>query len=97
LSKVTPDMLKSKIVFDISDKRVGIIKDIIREQYEKIFVDFLKIELDKKLSLGPREYVNVRTNDAQLLYDGNVKVNFTKDQLKVMSKEQELQRHPPTI
>lgn len=97
MSKVTPDMLKSKIVFDISDKRVGIIKDIIREQYEKIFVDFLKIELDKKLSLGPREYVNVRTNDAQLLYDGNVKVNFTKDQLKVMSKEQELQRHPPTI
>ena len=97
MSKVTPETLKSKIVFDKNDNKAGIILGIVRDKYEKITVDFLEIELDKRINLGPRDKVLVRTRDAHLLDDGNIKVKYSKDQLKVMSKEQELQRHPPTI
>ncbi|NHJ86570.1 MAG: hypothetical protein FK734_13980 [Asgard group archaeon] len=97
MSKVTADMLKKKLVIDANDIKVGIVKDIIREQYNKIAVDFLEIELDKKVPLGFKDKVKVRARDAQITKDGNIKVNFTKEQLKTMSKEQELQRHPPTI
>ncbi|MFW9922132.1 MAG: hypothetical protein ACFFDW_02460 [Candidatus Thorarchaeota archaeon] len=95
--KVTPDMLKSKIVFDTKDAKVGIVKDIVREKYEKLTMDFIEIELDKLVPIGFKDKVKIRTRDAILLSDGNIKVKFTKEQLKTMSKEQELQRHPPTI
>jgi len=97
MSKVTPETLKSKIVFDKDGNKTGRITDIVRKKYEKIVVDFIEIELDKKMPWGFKEKVNVRTRDAQLLDDGNIKVKYSKDQLKVMSKEQALQRHPPTI
>ena len=97
MSKVSPQSLKSKIVFDKQGNKAGIILDIKREKYEKIHVDFLEIELDKKINWGLKDKVLVRTRDAHLLDDGNIKVKYTKDQLKVMAKEQELQRHPPTI
>jgi len=97
LSRVTPEMLKSKAVFDANDNRVGTVSKVIRERYEKINVDFLEITLEKKIKIGPLLKVKVRTRDAKLLPDGTIKVNFTKDQLKTMAKEQELQRHPPTV
>ncbi|MHA1640426.1 MAG: hypothetical protein ACTSXO_08850 [Candidatus Heimdallarchaeota archaeon] len=97
MSRVTPEMLKSKSVFDSNDNKVGIISQIIRERYEKINVDFIEITLERKIKIGPATKVKVRTRDAKLLPDGTVKVKFTKDQLKIMAKEQELQRHPPTI
>ncbi|MHA1126095.1 MAG: hypothetical protein ACTSO7_10180 [Candidatus Heimdallarchaeota archaeon] len=97
MSKVTPETLKSKIVFDKDGNKAGIILGIVREKYEKITVDFIEVELDKRINWGAREKVKVRTRDAHLRDDGNINVKYTKDQLKVMSKEQELQRHPPTI
>lgn len=97
MSKVTVETLKSKLVFDKNGNKTGIIIDIVREKYEKITVDFIEIELDKKINWGAREKVKVRTRDAHMRDDGNIKVKYTRDQLKVMSKEQELQRHPPTI
>ncbi|MBN1329889.1 MAG: hypothetical protein JXA54_10480 [Candidatus Heimdallarchaeota archaeon] len=97
MSKVTPEMLKSKLVFDSTGTRVGKINQVVRERYKKIAIDFIEIELEKKIPLGPRDKVKVRSKDAQLQTDGSIKVNFTRDELKVMSKEQELQRHPPTI
>ena len=75
----------------------GMILGIVRDKYEKITVDFIEIELDKKINRGARTKVLVRTRDAHLRDDGNINVKYSKDQLKVMSKEQELQRHPPTI
>ncbi|NHJ03842.1 MAG: hypothetical protein EAX90_03400 [Candidatus Heimdallarchaeota archaeon] len=95
--KVTPDMLKSKFVFDINGIKAGIVKKVVRDQYKKLTMDFLEIELEKKINIGFKTIVKVRTRDATLREDGNVNVKFTKEQLKVMSKEQELQRHPPTI
>ncbi|MHA1503873.1 MAG: hypothetical protein ACTSPT_01630 [Candidatus Heimdallarchaeota archaeon] len=97
MSKVTPETLKSKIVFDKDGNKAGLILGIVRDKYEKITVDFIEIELDKKINWGARTKVLVRTRDAQLRDDGNINVKYSKDQLKVMSKEQELQRHPPTI
>jgi len=97
LSKVTPDMLKSKIVFDTKGVKAGTVLKVIREKYEKISADFIEIEIEKRFNFGAREIVKVRTRDAQLQPDGNVKVKYTKEQLRVMAKEQELQRHPPTI
>ncbi len=97
MSKVTPDMLKSKTVFDINGIKAGTILKVIREKYEKISADFIEIEIEKRIKFGAKEIVKVRTRDAQLQSDGNVKVKYTKDQLKVMAKEQELQRHPPTV
>ena len=97
MSKVTPDMLKSKVVFDSNGIKAGIIIQVIREKYNKISADFLEIELEKRIKIGPRDKVKVRTRDAQLQPDGNVKVKYSKEQLKVMCKEQELQKHPPTI
>ncbi len=97
MSKITPDMLKSKLVFDSNGIRAGTITEVIREHYNKISVNFIEIELDKRIKIGPKVKVKVRTRDAQLQTDGNVKVKYSKEQLKVMSKEQELQRHPPTI
>ena len=97
MSKVTPETLKSKIVFDKDGNKAGLILGIVRDKYEKITVDFIEIELDKKINWGTRIKVLVRTRDAHLRDDGNINVKYTKDQLKVMSKEQELQRHPPTI
>ena len=95
--RITPAMLKQKTVFDSQGIKAGIIVDIIREQYEKLAMDFLEIELDKKMPWGFKDKVKIRTRDAILLDDGNVKVKYSKEQLKVMSKEQELQKHPPTI
>ena len=97
MSKVTPETLKSKMVFDKDGNKAGLILGIVRDKYEKITVDFIEIELDKKINWGARIKVLVRTRDAHLRDDGNINVKYTKDQLKVMSKEQELQRHPPTI
>ena len=95
--KVTPDMLKSKLVFDANGIKAGIIRKVVRDQYKKLTMDFLEIELEKKINIGFRTIVKVRTRDATLREDGNVNVKYTKEQLKIMSKEQELQRHPPTI
>lgn len=95
--RITPAMLKKKIVFDSNGIKAGIVTDIIREKYEKLTADFLEIELDKKMPWGFKDKVKVRTRDATLMDDGNVKVKYSKEQLKVMSKEQELQKHPPTI
>ena len=97
MSKVTPETLKSKLVFDKNGNKAGMILGIVRDKYEKITVDFIEIELDKKINWGARLKVLVRTRDAHLRDDGNINVKYTKEQLKVMSKEQELQRHPPTI
>lgn len=97
MSKVTPDMLKSKIVFDTKGVKSGTVLKVIREKYEKISADFIEIEIEKRIKFGAREIVKVRTRDAQMQPDGNLKVKYTKEQLKVMAKEQELQRHPPTI
>ncbi len=97
MSKVTPETLKSKIVFDKDGNKAGMILGIVRDKYEKITVDFIEIELDKKINWGARTKVLVRTRDAHLRDDGNINVKYSKDRLKVMSKEQELQRHPPTI
>ena len=97
MSKVTPETLKSKVVFDKDGNKAGLILGIVRDKYEKITVDFIEIELDKKINWGARLKVLVRTRDAHLRDDGNINVKYTKEQLKVMSKEQELQRHPPTI
>ncbi|NHK31390.1 MAG: hypothetical protein FK730_08570 [Asgard group archaeon] len=97
MSKVTPDMLKNKNVFDIDGNKIGIIFDVIREQYKLIAADFIQVELSKRIRIGSRELVKVRTRDAELMPDGNVKVKFTKEELKVMMKEQELQKHPPTV
>jgi hypothetical protein len=97
MSKVTPDMLKNKDVFDINDIKVGVIHDVIREQYKRVSCDFLEVQLTKRFNIGPKILVKVRTRDAELKPDGSVKVKFTKDELKIMLKEQELQRHPPTV
>jgi hypothetical protein len=97
VSKVTPDKLKNKDVFDIHGNKIGIIFDVIREQYKLIAADFLQIELTRRIRIGPKDFVKVRTRDAELMPDGNVKVKFTKEELKVMLKEQELQKHPPTV
>lgn len=97
MSKITPDMLKSKLVFDSKGIRAGTITKVIRERYNKFSADFIEIELDRRFNIGPKVKVKVRTRDAQLQTDGNVKVKHSKEQLKVMSKEQELQRHPPTV
>lgn len=97
LSKVTPDMLKSKIVFDANGLKAGTVLKIIREKYERISADFIEIEIEKRIKFGAREIVKVRTRDAQLQPDGNIKIKYTKEQLKIMAKEQELQRHPPTV
>ena len=95
--KITPDMLKSKFVFDSNGIKAGVIKKVVREKYEKLTMDFLEIELEKKIKIGYRDKVKIRTRDASLRPDGNIDVKYTKEQLKVMSKEQELQRHPPTV
>jgi hypothetical protein len=97
LSKVTPDMLKSRTVFDAKGIKAGTILKVIREKYEKISADFIEIEIEKRIRVGAREIVKVRTRDAQLQPDGNVKVKYTKEELKIMAKEQELQRHPPHV
>ncbi|NHJ40354.1 MAG: hypothetical protein FK731_10010 [Asgard group archaeon] len=97
MSKITPDMLKKKDVFDIDGNKIGIIHDVIREKYKLISADFLEVELTKRIKIGPRDLVKVRTRDAELMPDGNVKVKFTKEKLKIMMKEQELQKHPPTV
>ncbi|NHJ47246.1 MAG: hypothetical protein FK733_05605 [Asgard group archaeon] len=97
MSKVTPDMLKNKEVFDSTGVKVGKIHDVVREQYKRISADFLEVQLIKRVNLGPKIIVKVRTRDAELMEDGSVKVKFTKDELKTMLKEQELQKHPPTI
>lgn len=90
-------MLKSKLVFDANGIKAGIIRKVVRDQYKKLTMDFLEIELEKKINIGFRTIVKVRTRDATLREDGNVNVKYTKEQLKIMSKEQELQKHPPTI
>jgi len=90
-------MLKKKDVFDIDGNKIGIIHDVIREKYKLISADFLEVELTKRIKIGPRDLVKVRTRDAELMPDGNVKVKFTKEKLKIMMKEQELQKHPPTV
>ena len=95
--KVTPDMLKNKLVFDSKGTKVGLVKDIVREQYRKLNMDFLEIELDKKMPWGPKDIVKVRTSDAHLLSDGNIKVKYSRNQLKTMHQEQELRKHPPTV
>lgn len=95
--KVTPDSLKSKIVIDANGIKAGTIKRVIREKYERLTVDFIEIEIDKKVPWGFKDVVKVHTRDASLQEDGTIKVKFTKEQLKTMSKEQELQKHPPTI
>lgn len=95
--KVTPESLKSKTVIDANGVKAGIIKRVIREKYERLSADFIEIEIDKKIPLGFRDVVKIRTQDASLQDDGTIKVKFTKEQLKTMSKEQELQKHPPTI
>ena len=95
--RVTPDSLKSKIVVDANGEKAGTVKDVVREKYEKLTVDFIEIELDKKMPWGFKDKVKVRTREAQLQADGTIKVKYTRDQLKTMSKEQELQKHPPTI
>ncbi|MHA1211721.1 MAG: hypothetical protein ACTSSH_04590 [Candidatus Heimdallarchaeota archaeon] len=97
MTHVTPDMLKSKIVYDSNGIKIGKIAKVVRERYRRITVDFLEIEFDKRINIGPKDFVKVRTKDANMQPDGNIKVNFTKEQLKVMKKEQDLQKHPPTI
>lgn len=97
MSKVTPDKLKNKDVFDIEGNKIGVIHKVVREQYKLFSADFLEVELTKRIRIGPRDLVLVRTRDAELMPDGNVKVKFTKDKLKTMMKEQELQKHPPTV
>ena len=96
-NRITPDMLISKFVFDSKGEKIGHIKEVIREKYEKLSVDFLEITLDKKVPWGPRDTVKIRTVDAQLLKDGNIRVKYSKSQIKTMAKEQELQKHPPTV
>ncbi len=95
--RVTPDSLKLKIVIDTNGVKAGIVKGVIREKYERLSIDFLEIEIDKKIPLGLKDIVKIHTRDASLQADGTIKVKFTKEQLKTMSKEQELQKHPPTI
>ena len=95
--KVTPDSLKSKTVIGADGEKVGIVKQVVRETYKKLTADFIEVELDKKMPWGPKDVVKVRTRDATLQEDGTIKVKHTKEQLKVMFKEQELQKHPPTI
>ena len=95
--KVTPDSLKSKIVIGANAEKVGTVKQVVREKYEKLTADFIEIELEKKMPWGPKDVVKIRTRDATLQADGTIKVKYTKEQLKVMYKEQELQKHPPTI
>jgi len=95
--KVTPDSLKSKIVIDINGIKAGIIKRVLREKYRRLTADFIEIEIDKIVPWGFKNTVKIHTRDASLQEDGTIKVKFTKEQLKTMSKEQELQKHPPTI
>ncbi|MEA2070135.1 MAG: hypothetical protein U9O98_02495 [Asgard group archaeon] len=94
---ITPEKLKNKDVYDINDKLVGKIAKVKREKYQKIAIDFLVIEFDKRVPIGYRDYVSVRTKNAKLLENGIIKVKYTKKQLKKMSKEQELQKHPPRV
>lgn len=95
--KITPDMLKNKTVYDVKGNKAGVIVAVIREKYKQLALDFLEIEIDRKVPWGFRDKVKVRTGDAILQKDGTVKVKYTKEQLKIMSKEQELQKHPPTV
>ena len=90
-------MLKSRLVIDSKGDKAGVVLQVIREKYERLFLDFIEVELDKKIPWGFKEKVKIRTSDAILQSDGSIRVKFTKDQMKVMSKEQELQRHPPTV
>ena len=95
--KVSPDSLKSKIVIDVNGIKAGIIKRVLREKYRRLSADFIEIEIDKKVPWGFKNIVKIHTRDVSLQEDGTIQVNFTKEQLKTMSKEQELQKHPPTI
>lgn len=97
LTTVTPDMLKDKPVLDKSGTKVGIVHEVVREKYKQIAVSFLEVSLEKRIKLGPPVLVKVRTRDADMLPDGSIKVNFSKEELKTMAKEQELQKHPPTV
>jgi hypothetical protein len=90
-------MLVNKTVFDINGEKIGFIKKVIREKYEKMTLDFLVIEIERKVPWGYRDEVKVRTTDAKPLPDGNIKLRFTKQKIKIMVKEQELQKHPPTV
>ena len=95
--KVSPDSLKSKIVIDVNGIKAGIIKRVLREKYRRLSADFIEIEIDKKVPWGFKNIVKLHTRDVSLQEDGTIKVKFTKEQLKTMAKEQELQKHPPTI
>ena len=97
MTSVTPDMLINKPVIDINGNKGGIIKEVVREKYKKLTVTFLEVSLEKRIKIGPLVLVKVRTKDADILSNGNIKVKFSKEELKTMAKEQELQRHPPTI
>ncbi|MBD3189837.1 MAG: hypothetical protein GF308_04300 [Candidatus Heimdallarchaeota archaeon] len=96
-NRVTPDQLVSKIVIDSENQKVGTIVDIEREKLPKITIDYLVIEFDRRLNIGLKKTVNIRTRDAKLLPDGKIQVNYTKAELKRMSKEEELRRHPPKV
>ena len=97
-TRVTPDMLKEKIVLDADNQRVGKVIDIVREvTRSKLSLDYLVIELDKRVKIGQKQKVKVRAQDAKILADGSIQVIFTKEKLKTMIKEEELRKHPPTV